>query len=174
MIVLSGMLASGKTSVAPRIVVGAVVLSARRVIAEINGSGARDREDAQVRGNELEELTAGRWLALATAGLLAVSEPEVVVVDAARTPAQVKWLRAMRPRADVVYLRADARVRHERYAKVRSQAPGWETGQESNVFRADAALGTEEIEHESDLVIDTEHLQPDQVAERIRLGLRLG
>lgn len=169
-VVLSGPLYSGKTTLAIRLhsELRFEVLQGREVLRQLAGRGSYSREELQRLGAELDHRTGGQWLVEA----LQESRKRVAatwVVDSARTVRQVKALRTGVGDAFVVHLTASITERERRFTKAHLLG-------EPASFR-EATSPTVEMEAEdtstvSDLIIDSTALVPSEVfaATVTRLG----
>lgn len=170
-IVVSGQLCAGKSTVARALAdeIGASVLSVRRYISALAGSGTVDRLALQALGMELETQTGGRWLAQATAAIS--DQGERVVVDAVRTRVQLQALQD-RFADDMLHLHlctAEA-VRSRRFT-VR--------GDEQDLGLTFAVASRPALEHSDEeylrsaahIVIDTTDLTADEAAAAASGGL---
>jgi adenylosuccinate synthase len=175
-VVLSGRIASGKTTLAVglRDKFGATVFRTQDLLRARLGAERSDRRRLQRAGTRLDNLTNGRWVAEALwRQLEATSQIDgLIVVDAVRRESQVDGLReAFGPSVAHLHLVAPRDVIEDRF-KGRSDRAG-----EAPSYEAVAADPTERqvdsMTATADVVIDTARNTPDDVLARAvsRLGL---
>jgi adenylosuccinate synthase len=175
-IVLTGPVASGKSTLADRLEqrFGALRLSTRTLLLNrLEEAAARDRRALQDFGDRLDAETEGIWLAEAVwqvAGEL--DEDAVIVVDAPRLLAQIEGLRRMFPRRVVhVHLTAPEALLAERYATRPTQVEELASYEEVRANATEAAV--DELAAQADVVIDTARATEDDVFIRAASGLGL-
>lgn len=156
-VVLAGPSCAGKTSLAEMLQhVGFTLVTARGVIARSLGNHDLSRLAMQRRGAELEGNNPGRWLADAAATF---ARP--VVLDAARTSAQIAAARERLPGCLVVFLIAAPAERERRYASRADPADiggGFAQMEASRVEKVAQTLG-----EFADITVRTDGLAPDHV-----------
>jgi adenylosuccinate synthase len=172
LVVLSGPVASGKTTLAEDLV---LFESARhlRTSALISASVGRELGRSELQRLGLTaDFQEGTWLVDAVRGLASRSPAgSTIVVDAARTLDQVRRLRQAASgvwRLLHVHLRGDDRQLAERHQmRQRDGEKSWE-----EVMRSPAEAATGRLEAEADLVLDTTRAAPTDVMARVaaRLG----
>jgi cytidylate kinase len=161
-LILAGRLCAGKTTVA-RIMLErlpAQVLSARETLQVLGSAGNRD--SMQVFGAELEERTGGTWLA--EAALALPLKPDLIVVDSARTPEQAEALRALSTNSFLVCLCASDAERKRRFA---NRADRVDIGKSFEMVDLRDIAEVDEIQLHADLVIDTDAVEAEDVAETV-------
>jgi adenylate kinase family enzyme len=170
--VLCGPACAGKSTlgrlVAARI--GATLVTARDAIEEAVGSGPLTREQLIREGAALEARQPGGWLAQAVAR--AVPLGQAVVVDAARTRAQLK---ALDRRCRVllrVFVEAPESVREERFAERTADAPS--EGAFSDVAASPIEQEAKQLAIDCDLVLNTAERPPEVCAQAILDALEGG
>ncbi|WP_158620061.1 AAA family ATPase [Corallococcus sicarius] len=169
-VVVSGPIGAGKTTLAQRLVqrFGALPLSTRDFLRERfprTGEGLRPMQDL---GASLDRETAGRWLADAVLAAVPSHAPRshLVVVDAVSSAPQVEGLRRS-PRARVVHVHLQA-SKEERARRSRMSGTAFE---EARAHPAELAVDA--LAPLADLVVDTQRTAPDAVLVRVagQLGL---
>lgn len=157
-IVLSGEIASGKSSLAAAI--GFPIFRTRSALSsrwhEQNGT-TPSRVDLQNFGEELDAQTEGSWIAQAIPSVMPVGAP--IVVDSVRTAQQVDAIRAAFPRHRVLHVHLEAseealRARFEQRGDVESY---------ELVKRSPTEQRVNSLRVEADLVIDTSRCSRDDV-----------
>ena len=172
-IVLSGPVASGKTTLA-KILKGRFnchLFKTRDLIATALGTRP-ERFSLQRAGDRLDRETGGRWVAEAVArndSLL--SENAVLVIDSVRIKEQIDAIRdAFGAIVVHVHLTASLARLSERY--VRRNGAVRELSPYEQVRRNRTERLIERLSDHADIVIDTERSTPDDVA--VRVASRLG
>lgn len=147
-VVLTGPSCAGKSTLATKLMkAGWHVVTARTVIVRADPQGQSNREALQRRGAQLEQERPGRWLMEA-----AIEASRPVVVDAARTTAQVAAARELLPGCLVVHVRADESVRRSRFV---GRADPSDLGVEFDTLRVSPIeREAESLAHMADLVLD--------------------
>ncbi|HMJ85085.1 MAG TPA: adenylosuccinate synthetase [Vicinamibacterales bacterium] len=169
LVVLSGHIGAGKTTLADALVVGHdfKLIKTRELLSEeLKTSG---RLNLQLGGEKLDRRTHGAWLAQALLSkLFALDDPSNVVVDSVRIPEQVDQLRiAFGSRVIHVHLLASEALRRSRYAQ-RGDAEAF-----NRVMSNRTESRVDRLAETADIVIDTSRNTADDVTARIasRLGL---
>jgi hypothetical protein len=118
-IVLSGPILAGKSTIAGLLQEewGYVVVSARSVLRELSPFQLDTRAELQRFGSSLESETDGGWLGEAAARAAIADPRRPVVVDAARTVAQVLSVRSALGDVRHVHIRADRAELEFRFAR---------------------------------------------------------
>lgn len=166
LVVLSGPLAAGKTTLAGhfRASEEVAIVHARDEIANLAGVSVESRSELLDAGAELEHRTNGSWLVSPVAASIASLGGEgIVVVDAVRTIEQLLRLREAQFDPLCLHLTADARARSDRYGKLRGRAnESWISFEEASGHPTEVAA--DELRAEAQLVIDTTRLSPSEVS----------
>lgn len=178
-IVLTGPVASGKSTLAARLAerFGALRLSTRTLLlARLKDGEPTDRRALQEFGERLDAETGGTWLSEAVRQEAdELSEDAVIVVDSSRLLAQIDALRRMFPRRVVhVHLTAPEAELASRYAARPSEVVELASYQEVRANATEAAV--DELAAQADVVIDTARATEDDVfvSAASRLGLTGG
>jgi adenylosuccinate synthase len=173
-IVLSGPVASGKTTLGDTLVerYGFQRQKTRELIRLFQKTEL-EREALQVGGDALDRKTHGRWVADALGrAILDLPPNSTVLVDSVRIEAQVKAIRqAFGSNVTHVHLTAPLAELARRYRKRPKHLKELSTYQE---VRANATeRDVDNLKHIADVVVDTQLSTPDQVVVRVaaRLGL---
>lgn len=173
-IVLSGPVASGKTTLGDTLVerYGFQRQKTRELIRHFQKTEL-EREALQVGGDALDRKTHGRWVADALGReILDLSPNSTVLVDSVRIEAQVKAIRqAFGSNVTHVHLTAPLAELARRYRKRPKHLKELSTYKE---VRANATeRHVDNLKHIADVVVDTHLSTPDQVVVRVaaRLGL---
>jgi cytidylate kinase len=166
-IVLSGTMFSGKTTIAEllRDQWGYVVVSARAVLRQLSPDSLLTREALQQFGTALEKETDGSWLGAATAAVALEDPATQVVVDSARTRAQIHSVRQALPGVRHVHLTAPLDVLESRFASTTKglvEPPSFKGAIAHPVEREAASLG--EI---ADVVLNSADGEPDAVVAQL-------
>jgi adenylosuccinate synthase len=152
-IVLSGALCAGKTTLAHDLEaqLGARSLSARSVLIQLTAAG--DRAELQEAGREVETRTGGRWLA--AAAVEAESKGRPLVVDAARTAAQLQGLYTAFAGVTHIHLHAAPKERERRYGLRRDPVDAQMSFQQVSADQLERLA--DDLGPRSDLMIETTH-----------------
>ena len=173
-IVLSGHVGSGKTTLASGLVrrFGFCVLKTRDLIKAATGVDA-ERGALQHAGERLDRRTGGKWVAAALAsevGMLA--EDAVVLVDSIRIGKQLSAIRsAFGARVVHIHLTASENTLATRYAERRSEVAELATYDEVRANATERRVGR--LATVADIVIDTERSAPEDVIARVASHLGL-
>jgi adenylosuccinate synthase len=162
-IVLSGALCAGKTTLAQGLEeqIGAHVLSARTVLIQL--TAARGRAQLQDAGKKIEMRTEGRWLA-ATA--IELETPDCsLVIDAARTAAQLEALRSTFAGVTHIHLCAASGERERRY-RVRRDAVDMQVSFQQ-ASADDLERVVDNLRLHSDIAIETTNAAPEVVLDAV-------
>lgn len=156
-IVLSGEIAAGKTTLAKALAArGPVILKTRDLLeASWFDPGSPTREQLQALGEKLDRETNGRWVAIET-----MKVAGDVVIDSARRPEHVGALREAFPHVYHIHLEAASEVLSARYHR-RGEA-------DYSRVKADpteAQVGS--LRAIADLVVDTSRNTPEDVFLRV-------
>lgn len=116
---LSGPILAGKSTIARllREEWGYEVVSARAVLRELSPIELQTRADLQRFGAALEAETHGGWLGEAAAKAAVADPRRPIVIDAARTMAQVSSVRSALVEVRHVHVRADRAELKSRFAR---------------------------------------------------------
>jgi cytidylate kinase len=161
-VVLCGPMCAGKTTLGRTLAdtTGASLVTARGAIERIGGRGALDRAELVRLGAKLEAERPGAWLAEAVAA--DAPHGTRVIVDAARTAAQIEALAARPGPHLTIYLEAASGLRAQRFRKRTAGQSG-----ECRFEDVDATPVEQEVKSlapRCDVVLDTALLEPDAVA----------
>ena len=173
-ILLSGPVASGKTTLATKLVeaYGHRLFKTRDLIASLTGSEPA-RGQLQRAGERLDRRTNGRWVASALERNVSRLDADVtVIVDAVRIKLQIEAIRdAFGQRVVHVHLTAPLEVLAERYS-ARSGAVK-ESKIYNSVRRDPTERHIEQLKDAADVVIDTQQNTQDDVFTRVASHLGL-
>lgn len=124
-ILLCGPTCAGKTTIASTLTdhCGYTAVRATEVLASIDPAKGKDRRGLQAIGRRIESETRGQWLAAAAASV--VEAGKLVVVDSARTEAQLKGLIDLIADCRVVFVDCDRVERRSRFDDRRRTAGGY-------------------------------------------------
>lgn len=174
MILLSGPVASGKTTLAQRLVegYGHRLFKTRELITSLTGSEVA-RGQLQEAGERLDRRTSGRWVAIALEREVSrLDEDATVIVDAVRIKLQVEAIRdAFGQRVVHVHLTAPVETLAKRYS-ARSGAVQ-ELKTYSSVRRNPTERHVEQLKDAADVVIDTRQNTREDVFTRVASHLGL-
>lgn len=177
LIVLSGAIGSGKSTLAQRLAerYGASLITTREIVAERMTPGGRreglSRERLQRRGQRLDTELGGAWLVEGVSGRVE-GLGELVVIDSARTTAQVESLREAFPRVTHVHLKASLGTLEARY-RSRESVKGFTEAASYDIARSNRTeRGIDQLETDADICIDTDTSDAEMVL--VRAATRLG
>lgn len=172
-IVLSGPVASGKTTLADILTArfGCHIFKTRELIATVLGTRS-ERVSLQRAGDKLDRTTGGRWVAEAVARSASrLPESAVLIIDSARIKDQIDAIRdAFGARVVHVHLTASVAELRNRYASRSGplrELPSYERVRQNRTERS-----IEILADHADVVINTERNTRDDVF--IRVASRLG
>jgi adenylosuccinate synthase len=176
-VLLSGPIASGKTSLAAGIetAFGATTFSTGDLLAaRLGDSPGRLRAAQQDEGDALDVSTKGRWVGEELArAIQPLQDDALVVVDAVRTAEQIESVRQLfGPRAAHIHLIGPPTELARRYRKsARARRDGAKSYAEATQNQTEQQV--EQLRHVADAIIDTARATPDDVLVRAcsRLGL---
>lgn len=179
-VALSGPVSSGKSTLARRIAdrYGALHLQTRELLAEYaQAAGERlpnDRKALQRYGDRLDQQVGGRWVVDGLAPTIANLDGGLAIIDAIRTPDQVKALRDAFGRAVThVHLLAPPEVLETRYQARRATSTVSEPASYAEITADPTEARIDELRNEADVVIDTDRSQADDVEVRCAAALGL-
>jgi adenylosuccinate synthase len=173
-ILLSGSVASGKTTLSEHLVdrFRFRCFKTRELIRSLLGT-EMDRRALQEAGERLDRSRGGEWVATAL-GQLAGELPEdaIVVVDAVRTVGQTQAIRkAFGKIVTHVHLSAPKGVLVGRYRRRKGALK--ELGSYAQVLKSATERRIDELERVADIVIDTNRNRPRDVVVRVAAELGL-
>jgi adenylosuccinate synthase len=174
-ILLSGRICTGKTTLAERLVnqYGFRCFSTRELLGARLKSGQEDRRVLQRFGEELDSKTHGAWLRDDLAeSIRELPDDAAVVIDSVRVRDQIERFReSYRPLVVHVHLDCDNRVLAQRYKRKRKRRiKELRSFAETAENRTEAAVP--ELEREADISIRTDYSRADDVM--IRVACLLG
>jgi cytidylate kinase len=163
---------SGKTTTATLLHErwGYVVVSARAVLRDLAQEALLTREELQQFGALVERETRGNWLGEAAAAVAAEHAPSPLVVDSARTRAQIGAVRRALPSVKHVHLSAPLDLLESRFAATTKgliEPPSFERAISHPVEREAASLGDS-----ADVVLSTEEGDPQTFVAQLMEALR--
>ena len=167
-VLLSGPIASGKTTLAQLLVdrLGFCIVSTRALLLRYQGE---DRRSLQAAGASLDDSAGGRWVRDGLVRWQRRCSAEVsFVVDSVRTIDQIRWVREAFGEAVMhVHLIADVEVLADRYC---TRFEGYEY---QDVSDDPVERGVNVLAGSAELVVDTSRSEPELVLEKVagRLGL---
>ena len=177
-VVLSGAVATGKTTLARRLEerFGARRIATRELLLSQTKKGERpDRATLQALGDTLDADTGGAWVADAVSGLAReLSEEAMILVDSARIVGQIEALRAAFGRGVIhVHLTPPPAEVDVRYESRRSASSIAEPPSYADVRTNPTEANIDELANHADVVIDTSRSTEDDVFVRATSHLGL-
>jgi adenylosuccinate synthase len=179
-IVLSGRVCSGKTSLADLFETNhnAKILKTKDLIKSTLPNKIFSREELQKAGDALDEIDGGAWVANALKKCIDELniKPEVVILDSARIPGQLIALRkAFGGALTHVHLSANKIKLDERYKKRRSDNQEFNSYQELE-DASETERGVDQLANLADVMIETDKSEANDVYTRVsaRIGVRPG
>ncbi len=177
-VVLSGPVSAGKTTLAKRLVdrYGAKHYKTSELLEKLSGGRIpRERTAMQEFGERLDRSSGGSWVAEdLVPEINKLSADAIVVIDAVRIPGQIEALRTGLPRQVVhIHLKATERELERRYRR-RPKTRFREKASYAEVLDNETERRVPELADDADVVIDTEsNTQLDvQVRAATYLGLQ--
>ena len=173
-IVLSGPVASGKTTLGDALVerYGFTLQKTRDLIRVVRKTEL-ERGALQLGGDVLDRKTKGRWVAAALVRtLLDLPTDVTILVDSVRIEAQVKAIRqAFGPRVTHVHLTASLQELTRRYRRRPKRLKELSSYEQVRANKTERDV--DDLKDIADVVVDTYRSTPDQVVVRVaaRLGL---
>jgi adenylosuccinate synthase len=175
-VLLSGPIAAGKSSLGSRLVehLGATRVKTRELLAQ-RFPHLNDRKALQRAGDRLDRETNGEWIATSVAAMLAgrprAQSPPLLVIDSVRIHEQVQAFRAAFGDAVLhVHLTADIDRLAERYGQRRSAFQ--ELPEYGDVRRNQTERRIERLAPLADIVIETDRCTHDDVYARVASRIR--
>jgi cytidylate kinase len=144
------------------------VLTAAGVIERLAGGRSLERRELQSEGERLENEFPGRWLADAVDAQAGGETP--VVVDSARTAAQVRALRRRPSAAIVVHLSAERSIRERRFLARSAARDRLVTFDEIATSALERAADS--LRAEADVVLDSTARSPESLLEELASAVR--
>jgi len=166
-IVLSGKVCAGKSTLAAALTAraDATLVKSKDLIYERLPRTARTRVAMQRAGDRLDRETGGRWLSEALNKQVMNDGPlSLVVVDAVRTPDQVRFLRQSGWSVIHVHLNASQEELAKRYA---GKVTDGELASYGDLARNWTEKHVDSLRDLSDVVIDTDRCSADDVYARV-------
>jgi adenylosuccinate synthase len=158
---------SGKSTIARLLQerLGYAVISARQILRELADDALDARVDLQRVGAEIEERTQGQWLADAAAAIAAATSPRPVVVDSARTKAQVQAVRKSLGHVHHLHLTAPDAVLRRRFKSRASDLIEPASLQEAASHPVEQE--TSRLGQDADLILDSGESSPEALLEML-------
>ncbi len=166
-IVLSGMVCAGKSTLANLLQTraDATLIKSKDLIQEVRPRAGVSRPAFKRAANDLDIQTGGRWISLSLNKKRMNNEPlNLVVVDAVRTPDQVRFLRQSGWAVTHVHLHASEEGLKKRYA---ARPPHERTELFANESKHWGAKNSQALLDIADVVIDTDRCKQDDVFARV-------
>jgi adenylosuccinate synthase len=175
-VVVSGPVAGGKSQLARALAdkFDGVRYSTRELLmAELEVGEEPSRSTLQRVGAELDEKTAGRWVADRLSRPIYESATNLAIIDAARIAGQIEGLRrAFGREVKHVHISASRETMEKRYEERRARQDITESASYDEVIADPTEAGINELASMADVAIDTDQVsEPDVV---IRVAAQLG
>ena len=173
-IVLSGPIASGKTTLGDTLVERyGFKLQKTRDLIKATKKTELERGALQLDGDVLDRKTKGRWVANALGRTILDLPPDVtILVDSVRIEAQVKAIRqAFGPSVTHVHLTAPLSELARRYRRRTKHLRELSTYEEARANETERNV--DNLKQIADVVVDTRRSTPDQVVVRVAAQLGL-
>lgn len=158
-VVLSGEVGAGKTTLAERLVnrYGARRISTHELLSQrLGGKVEEERGALQVAGQDLDQQTKGVWVRDGASRIIERSPTTLVIVDSVRIKSQVDAFRATYgKRVAHVHLRAPLDVLEKRYSARKRTTKFREFGSYSKVRSNKTERNVATLADDADIVIDT-------------------
>lgn len=175
-ILLSGRVASGKSSLAKQISAkhGAAIVGTRELIAIAKPNAGETRQALKRAGDALDRESGGQWLATALARFIEEMTEKgpggIFVVDSVRIPEQARAIRKLYgPQVHHIHLSAQEEELAKRY---RARNRDGDNESYERIARGRTEKRSNELEDLADVVIRTDHCSQDSV--RVRAMAMLG
>ena len=176
-VVVSGPVASGKSSLAEALVTRfeGVRFSTREILlSELGANGEATRQKLQRIGAQLDESTDGRWVADRLATAIYTASARLVVIDAARTASQVDGLRhAFGRQVRHVHVTASDETCRERFRHRKADSAVTETGTFTHAKSDPTESRVDGLATMADIALNTDQSGPDDVVVRVAAQLGL-
>ena len=168
-VVLSGSVAAGKTTLARGLNSSSdvILINTREVILSRLPSTPRSRAALQAAGEQLDELTRGRWVADETLELIKrTASATPIVIDAVKIPAQIESVRtATSLPVFHVHLTSPFEVLRARYAAKPDDIHEMDNYADVAGNSTESQIGL--LSDNADLVIDTSATTPDDAVRMV-------
>ena len=154
---------------------GGVRLSTRQILLpELDERKEVTRQALQRVGRSLDESTDGRWVANRLSSTIFQAHQRLIVIDAARTAAQVAGLRrAFGRQVRHVHVTASAETCEERFERRRPNSEITETGTYTDVKSDRTEANVHTLAPMADIAINTDRDGPNDVVVRVAAQLGL-
>ena len=164
-VVLSGPIRSGKTTLANRLSekFGMTLIKTHDLIKELyKNRPGKGRIELQEYGERLDKETRGQWVAKELAKVVvSKADSTAFIVDSARIPEQVIAIRRAFPRVTHIHLTASDEILRKRYNK--RAAAEHDPVKYAEAKKNATEQGVERLADIADIVIDTELCTEDDV-----------
>lgn len=176
-VVLSGAVSSGKSTLAERLVerCGGTRFSTRALLMRTLGADAdAERGALQAAGEDLDETTGGAWVADALAREIAgLPEDALIVIDSVRMAGQIEALRRAYNRSVIhIHLTAADEELERRYERRKGTTEVVELANYGDVRKSKTEAAIDSLIDEADVVIDTVRCSANDV--EVRASAHLG
>jgi cytidylate kinase len=168
-VLMAGPIAVGKSTAARRFAedVGGEVVSVRRALVDVLGlTPAADRATLQREGADLDQRTRGKWLVDYLVERVDTGTGPIVV-DSLRTVRQTEPILLYAPRSVLVYLDAHTTTRRLRYAAAAASDPVKRSVPFDDAMNHPTEQRVGDLRALAHLVVDTDDLAADEVANLI-------